>query len=230
MLKKLKSLFVIEEESPEEMLEKRVNNKKKSDNPKPAKAVGNPSSKTDSPKRKPVTTREGKPSQRFLDALLKAMDENNLDGFDYLEFKESLKSLSSMSMDEATRYKSAFAMASTMGASSDMLKKTAQHYVDVLNQEEKKFKQALINQRHRKIHDKEEEIKRLKMAIASHEEQIEKLSNEIGTFKQKMGEFQTDLTAAESKLETTKNDFLVTYGKLVDQIQQDIDKMNQYLE
>lgn len=229
MLKKLKSLFVIEEETAEELIDKKLNNKK---SPEPAGAkttTTKPKNAPEANKRMPVETRDGKPSQRFLNALLKAMDENNLDGFDYLEFKESLKSLSQMAMDESTRYKSAFAMAQTMGANAEMLKKTAGHYVDVLSKEEQKFKQALINQRHKKIHDKEEEIKRLKMTITSHEEQIQKLTQEINAYQQKMDKLKHDLTSAESKLETTKKDFLVTYGKLVDQIQQDIDKMNQYL-
>ena len=53
----------------------------------------------------------GKVSTKFMEILFKAMEDNNLDGFDYLEFKQSLKSLEKMPMDETTRFKSAFDMA-----------------------------------------------------------------------------------------------------------------------
>ena len=232
MLKKLKSLFVIEEDSPEEMLEKKLNPKKNTTTAKHVKSAPVKKVATSKQKqaREKVITKEGKVSNKFLNALLKAMDENNLEGFDYLEFKQSLQSLSKMTMDESTRYQSAFAMAQTMGATSDHLKDTASHYVSVLTEEEKKFKQALLNQRHKQIHDKEEEIKRLNKTILINQKQINKLNGEIESFKEKMSGLSSDLSSAESKLESTKSDFLVTYKKLVDQIQLDIEKMNQYLK
>ena len=48
--------------------------------------------------------------QKFIDVLMKAIEQNNKEGMDYLEFKNSLQSLSKLAMDEATRFKSAFIM------------------------------------------------------------------------------------------------------------------------
>ena len=75
------------------------------------------------------------------------MEKANIEGFDYLEYKQSLKSLAKMPMDERTRFQSAYAMAQTMGASVGHLIKTAQHYIDILAAEEKKFETALANQK-----------------------------------------------------------------------------------
>lgn len=230
MLKKLKSLFVIDEETPEEKLNNKMKPKaKESSSPRPAAKKQSSSSSPVVSKASSINV-TGKVTTKFLDALLKAMDEQNLEGFDYLEYKQSLQSLSKMSMDEATRYQSAFAMAQTMGASANNLTNSAKHYLNVLAEEEKKFEQALLNQRNRQINDKQEELKRLKMSIESHQQQIEKLNKEIQSYKKKMDTLTNTLAASEAKLEGTKNNFLVTYQKLVDQIQSDVDKMNQYLK
>ena len=53
--------------------------------------------------------------------LLKAIKENNLPGFDYLEFKQSLNGLKKMDMDETTAIKSAFTTGSTVGLTKSKL-------------------------------------------------------------------------------------------------------------
>ena len=109
MLKKLKSLFIVEDESNAKgTVEKKepevIQDKSKSgEEPIPSGDIS-------------VPVDDGKIDQKFVDVLLKAIDNQNMEGFDYLEYKQSLQSLSKMDMDESTRYKSAFAMAKTMGA------------------------------------------------------------------------------------------------------------------
>jgi hypothetical protein len=99
------------------------------------------------------TVPSGKSSPKFTNILLQAMEANNLDGFDYLEYKHSLHNLAKMAMDEKTRYQSAYAAASTMGATPAKLVKTAHFYIDVLKKEEAKFAQALANQKDKQIGD-----------------------------------------------------------------------------
>ena len=60
---------------------------------------------------------------KSMEYLTSALAKNNLPGFDYLEFKQSLGALASLNMDEATAYKSAFATASTVGLTKEKLLK-----------------------------------------------------------------------------------------------------------
>ncbi|MEL6925050.1 MAG: hypothetical protein AAFO94_13455, partial [Bacteroidota bacterium] len=149
MLKKLKSLFIIEEEesAPKSSPKKET--------------VAAEKTAPEAPVATPVTQAAGpgKVSNKFLQVLLSAMNKANLEGFDYLEYKQSLKSLEKMPMDEKTRYISAFAAAQTMGATPDKLVQAANHYLKVLAQEDKKFEQALINQRSKQVGDKQKQIK-----------------------------------------------------------------------
>src|SRR5258705_117865 len=124
-IKNLKSLFVQEEEPPG------------SDS-----SADNSSEKNSSRSSAPVTG-EGTGDQRIMTALLKAIEENNMDGFDFLEFKNSLKALSQMSLDEATRFRSAFATASTMGVTVPKLLESVDYYKKVLIAEKDKFNKTL---------------------------------------------------------------------------------------
>lgn len=219
MLKKIKSLFVLEEGQVKEVSDQTNTN------------VSNPATPPSHPtSERPTVNPEGTVSSKFLEVMAGAMEQNNLPGFDYMEYKQSLQSLEKMNMDEATRFKSALAMAQTMGANADGLLKSANHYIQVLNQEESKFEQALINQKTVQIKEKEEKAKRLQQIIIEKGQQIEKLNNEIASHRQEMDGIQSELDQTKQKLETTKNDFLATYQTLIGQIKSDIEKMNLYLK
>lgn len=172
----------------------------------------------------------GKVTTKFMEILFKAMEDNNLDGFDYLEFKQSLKSLEKMPMDEQTRFKSAFAMAQTMKATPANLIQTANHYLNVLNQEEKKFEDALINQRSRQIGNKEQQLIQFEQAVKNKTEQIKNLTQEIEKHQKEMDRIKQEVAKALIKVELTKNDFVASYNLVVSQISKDVENMKRYLK
>ncbi len=72
---------------------------------------------------------------RFANVLMKALEEKNLEGFDYLEFKQSVAKLLDIGMDHDTALKAAFATGSTAGLTLEKLVKTARYYTEVLQDE-----------------------------------------------------------------------------------------------
>lgn len=214
MLKRLKSLFVVE--VPEK-------------NDKPQHKA--PSPKTPAPPAV-MESQKGEPghiNDRFLEVLFKAMEKHNLDGFDYLEFKQSLQSLKKMEMDEATRFKSAFAMAQTMGADSAHLIKTAKHYLEVLAKEEQQFEGALAKQWEQRVNTKYNEIEKLNQLIAEKEAQVKKLQKEMDEHQKQVTSLNTVINEASQKIETTKNDFIASYNALVSQIYEDLENIKLHL-
>ena len=135
-----------------------------------------------------------------------------------------------MPMDEATRFQSAFAMAQTMGANPDQLLQTAQHYVDVLDREEKKFEEALAAQRQKQIGSKEQAISKLNEEVKKQAEQIKKLTEAIDAKQKKMQQLKEDISLASTKVEATKNDFIASFNSLVNQIQADMENIKKYLK
>ena len=218
MFKKLKGIFIEESESTAGS----GSQAKSSANPAP-------SNETVTGPPKPLDKTPGRPSDRFVDMLFRAIEENNLEGFDYLEFKQSLQSLSKIEVDEAKRFQNAFAMASTMGLTKQKLFDSAQHYVNVLGKEEKKFAQAFVKQRDAQIKDREQKGVHLQRSIKSKEEQIKKLQEEIKKEKAQLSSVENDINEAMAKVEATKDGFYGSYNLVLDQIKADIEKMNSFL-
>ena len=221
MFKNLKSLFIVEEENT---------SKNKAKSKKATKATAPPAKKGTTNVSKPAAAGPGTVTPKFMDVLFKAMEKNNLEGFDYLEFKQSMASLKKMSMDEATRYQSAFAMAQTMGATPDQLLKTAQHYLNILRKEEEKFEAALVNQKKMQIGDKEAQVKQLEDTVKAKAAEIQKLTKEIETHQKEVESLKGQMRTATVKVETTKNNFIASYNSLVSQIQADVENMKKYLK
>lgn len=217
MFKKLKSLFIIEEEESR-------------DTEPETSTTG-----TDAPANRSVRVSarlmdiEGKVNEKFLHVLLGAMDKNNLEGFDYLEFKEFLKSLSEVEMDESTKFRSAFATARTMGATQQNIRDSAQHYLDVLRKERGKFDQAVKNQKARALDQRNDEITHLKNRIKEMGHQIDQLQEQIRKAEQDVSTKQKKMESAEEKIVRTQQDFIETYDFLVGQIEEDIKKIDTFL-
>ncbi|MDG2450515.1 MAG: hypothetical protein P8M34_12780 [Saprospiraceae bacterium] len=225
MLKKLKSLFVIEEESRSPKEESSSSTKVS----KPQSKTSSSSKSNNAPTSKNIAIKEGAPQEKFVNILLEAVEKNNIDGFDYLEYKQSLQSLSKMNMDEATQFKSAYAMASTMGIDKDKLVKSVKHYLDVLKNEESKFNQALTNQINQKVGQRKQEFKTLDDTISQKENQIKQLSKEIEKHKKDLEKLKAEVDTAQGKVEGTKASFYGSYKVVASQMEEDLKKINQYL-
>ncbi|MBR9921667.1 MAG: hypothetical protein GYB31_12585 [Bacteroidetes bacterium] len=218
VFKNIKSLFVVEEGSAPAK-------------PASAKKETATSSSTSTPQvTESKAGAKGKVTGKFMDVLFSAMEKNNLDGFDYLEYKQSLKSLSKMKMDDATRYQSAYAMAETMGATPAKLINSASHYIQVLQKEEEKFESALSKQRHQNISEKEKQVKEMDLLVKQKEDQILKLKKEIEATRKKQETLRKQVKDATAKVETTKNNFIASFNQLVGQIHTDLEAMKQYLK
>lgn len=224
MLKNLKSLFIVEDEDGKTAAKPKAPTKVSAPKAKPSEVSPATNSSTES------SVRPGKVTQKFTDILLSAMDKANLDGFDYLEYKKSLQSLQKMNMVEETAYQSAFAMASTMGATPAHLVQTAEHYLKVLTAEEKKFESALANQQQSRVQAQQEEQVALKKTIKDKTAQIQRLQAEIEQHQAKLKKLDNAIGSAVSKIENTKNDFIASYKNLTKQISEDVDKMKKYLK
>ncbi len=224
MFKKLKSLFVIEEgESTPEGNEAKINavpsakpEKESQTYTRPAPVVVGGNSK-------------GQVQDKFLEVLFGALQSNNQEGFDYLEFKDFLRSLANVPMDDSTRFKSAYATAQTMGATKDKIISSARLYMDVLAKEEAKFQEALTGQRDKNLTGKHNEIKKMEQMIQDKQAQIEKLKVDIEDHRKRIGTLEQDINTASDKLTQTTSDFGATYQALLSQIQSDVQNIEAHL-
>lgn len=236
-LKKLKGVFIAQDPNqpaaaPPQNTEQRATSKEAAptyNTPSQRDSYGAVSAGYTTPSA-PISATRGQSNEKFMDVLFKAMEAANIDGFDYFEFKQSLNNLQKVPMDEATRFKSAYAMAQTMGATSDNLIKTASHYLGILQQEANKFGEAANNQINNQIGNKKAQIDNYEGAIKQKAEQIKQLTQEIDQHRKEMEQLKQDITQSSAKVTQTKADFDASYNLLVSYIQSDINNMKQYLK
>lgn len=171
----------------------------------------------------------GQQSDQFYKVLFDALEKNNQAGFDYLEFKKALQSLESIVVDEKTRFLSAFAGAQASGATAQQLASSAESYLSILNTESDNFKNAVEVQRTKQISNRENEVKQLTNLISGKKDQIQKLQAEIEEHSKMLSALDNEIKTAQSKIETTKADFSVTYDGLVKKIRDDVDRIKTYL-
>ncbi len=161
--------------------------------------------------------------------LMKALESNNLPGFDYLEFKQSLGALLNMNMDMATAFKSAFATASTMGLTKVKLLDSASHYKNILLKEKGQFDIALKNRIQQRVGAKIEENKRHEARLKQIEDQIKRLQEEIVQVKEKIQSNEMAKSSEGSKLTAQQDNFEKTYQSIQGEIDKDIEQISKYL-
>ena len=166
---------------------------------------------------------------KSIQFLTQALSKNNLPGFDYLEFKQSLSALAALNMDEVTAFKSAFATAATVGLTKDKLLKTARHYKNVLDQEKKQFDEALQKQMNQRVASKRSEVEKLKQQIVDNQAKIKDLQDKIAKAQSTIDHADENIQAALEKIETTQKNFEYTYQSIQNQIDQDIQSIEQHL-
>ena len=168
--------------------------------------------------------------EKSVYALLRAL-KNNFEGqkFDYIHYKQSVKSLSEMQMDEATSHKSAFMTAATMGLTKESLLASAQNYARVLDNERESFAKALLNQQSQKVEGRKAEVSQYEQKIESHKLKIKELEREIEIFTEKVNSVDQDVELAAKKIAGTKEKFLSVYEVLSKEIAEDIKTINTIL-
>ncbi len=221
ILKKFKSVFLVEDESGAT-----------ANTAQPQQSTPHPAEMTAPPPKQRIveSAATGSVSDKFVEILASALEKNNQEGFDYFEFRQALKNLSKMPMDEATRFQSAYAMAQTMGITPAKLVESARFYLNVLTNEQAKFNEAHIQQRARLIGNREEEVKNLDAMMQHKAEQIKQLTLQIEEHRQRSEQIRKEISDSTVKVENTKADFEATFASVTGQLQEDINKMQQYLK
>ena len=168
-------------------------------------------------------------NEKMYTTLLESLVSHQQQGFDYLKFKVAVQSLRDMGMDTETSIKSAFATAATIGFTKDSLAKSLQEYKVVLEQERKKFAQAMKNQIANNVDAKRLEYESLQSKLEENQRMIEKLISENEIIKSNLTNWQAEIDQAQSRIENTRDDFKKTYDYIQSLIETDEDLYQTFL-
>lgn len=224
MLNKLKSLFVTEVVEKESNLPKRDDMKENKSEPEVQDSIdAAPREEVDVPV-------GGQPSAEFMGILMNALQDARSEDFDYLHFKENLKSLDDLNFDQKTRFQTAFAIARNQGVNRELLIQSASFFLSVLSREEEKFKQTLEHQKNRRVMSKKDDIRKLREEIFKKQTEIEQLQEEIRKLESKIDGEKAELMNNRARIEKTSGDFSGTLAFLRKKIETDINNLKKYLD
>lgn len=233
--KNLKSLFVVDEDgSKKEEPKAKEEPKTKSTSNKGNTIVRADDDKGDevviSSTPKSVTVEQGEIKPAFVEHLLKALEANNIQGIDYLEFKNTLKSFANMPMDENLRFQSALTAVKTMGATEQKIFDSANFYLGILAKEEDSFNKAVKRGKSQKVDGELKRIEQLKAQRAEKVKLIEQMKAEIETISKDINGVSEKVMADQVKIDTKRNHFYASYEFVVNQIKHDIDNLKKYTQ
>ena len=224
-LKNLKSIFIVGDEGSDTT--KKPNSQPKETKSQPSKQPKQERSSGNAVQEVPASG-TGQVNQKFVEILLKAIKANDLEGFDYLEFKQALRSLSEMEMNEEMRFKSAYAMAKSMGVDAKGILDSGNHYKKVLEAEESKFL-ATLQSRKDGFADNRLKVAKLEQWEKEQLKKIEEIKATIHARKQEQKRLNEEMNVGMNKINTVKLDFEVSYDHLLSQINTDLKNIKKYL-
>lgn len=170
-------------------------------------------------------------TQKFIDILFKALEGKNVQGFDYLEFMQSISNIKKQNLtdDEIKLFQTGFSLAQTMNVSKNALVESGKHYLSVLEEEKSNFYSSLTNNAKAKLDEKNREISDLQKSLEEDKARLETLRNTIMKNEQRKNSLSEELAQAEQKVNSVKSAFNTAFLSLSEKIKTDISKIEKYL-
>lgn len=160
-------------------------------------------------------------NEKMVNFMLQAIRNKHEAGLDYLRFKQSVKNLMAMNMDEMTAVKSAYVTASTMGLDKQNLLTSIQSYQAIVNSERDKFIETLKKQIDSQVEEPKNSIGKTRDQIESHKNKIAQLEQEIKMMTEKISELEAEIATSEEKIEKTRQEFLDVYETFSNSLKED---------
>jgi uncharacterized protein (UPF0335 family) len=171
----------------------------------------------------------GQEDSEIKKQLVDALEKANMEGYDYFEFARAVDSQANIVPSEELRYKTSFAMASSMGVTTDKLVSSADFYLSILKKKEDEFNTAMEQHSNSAIVSKEASIKKYDADMLSLSDQIKKITEQINALQQQKTAMSNDISSAKSEIEKVKNNFYATLKIFTGRITTDVEKIKAYL-
>lgn len=172
---------------------------------------------------------QGGINNEMHESLVKLIEDNNIEGFDYLEFMDSVQKMSTVNLPENEKYKLVYGTAQSFGVTVDKLIEAVDHYVSILEKHKVDFQSHVeaqvsneVGSRKSKIESLEKETEELNAQIAEISKKIADNTTEISTLTQ-------ETSQQELKINMVQHDFNHTFEHVLNRMISDKEKIRSYL-
>lgn len=174
----------------------------------------------------------GEISNEVYDKLSEAIERENLDGNDFLEFMQALQNLSSLTVGESDKFNMVFTTLSTSagGMTKEFLIESIAHYKKVLKKEQATFSGEMENATLELVDSSLSEAERLINVANVKAEEIKQLQEDILTINEQAASLSNSADESKFKIAKKGADFNVTLAQLEGQLDNYETKINNYIK
>lgn len=162
--------------------------------------------------------------------LSDALDQANMEGFDYYEYAQMLQALKPSLPSEQTLFQTAFTSGKVMGASKEKLIQSANFYLDILKKKAGEFEAACKAKIDELVTGREKELQNMDATIKEKADAIQKLTEEINNLSTQKTQITNEIGENRIKIETKRNNFNTTLQTFTGRISGDIEKITRYIQ
>lgn len=180
----------------------------------------------------PPTVGNGEVDRKFIHHFSELLEKANLPGPDYFEFKQALKSMEGLGLNEEKQFQASWASFKAMAAGvtdTSVLTTSANHYGNVLNKDRESFLKDVEKATDDRIGSLKQESKKLQEDTKTYAQQIMDLQKKIDASNDRLEKINDEIQEQTDKINTNRDSFDLTYQTMVDQINADVEKIKRYL-
>jgi hypothetical protein len=167
---------------------------------------------------------QGVVDNKFVDQLTGIIEQNNIPGQDYFEFKQAIENMKSMSgMSDAQKFQTIYAVLSLQGCTKAVLLSSLDNYVSLIQNEKSEFDKEMENQYQSKVTAKLAEAENSKKELENLGKRMTELNNIILNVTQEAG-------AEEMKLRATEANFKASADVIINEMLSDKEKINNFIK
>jgi hypothetical protein len=169
-----------------------------------------------------TTSVQGVVDNKYVDLLESVIEQNNIPGQDYFEFKQATENMKAIVMDEKTKFQTVYQILSLQGCKKDVLISSIDTYIKVIQKEKANFDAEMKSAYDQKVQAKLAEAEKAKKELEAITKKVTELNNTIIALSQAAQQEEMQIRATESN-------FKASAELIVNEMVADKEKINLYI-
>jgi hypothetical protein len=167
---------------------------------------------------------QGVIDNKFVDQLTGIIEQNNIPGQDYFEFKQAIENMKSIAgMSDQQKFQTIYAVLSLQGCTKPVILSSLDKYVALIQGEKTSFNKEMEEQYQLRVTAKLAEAESAKKEMESITKRMSELNTKILNVTQEAG-------AEEQKIRATEANFMASADVIINEMLSDKNKINEYLK
>lgn len=171
--------------------------------------------------------------RKFVDHFVDLLEKANLPGPDYFEFKQALKSMDGLGLDEQKQFQASWASFRAMASGvkdTTILTTSASQYLTILDKDRAGFLKDVEKAINERVGSLSQETKKLEEDNKAYAQQIVELQKKINDNNTRLEQINGEIQTQSAKITENRDSYDITYHSFVEQINSDVLKIKQYLK